>query len=340
MTDRADRAASHTRAVEWPVVIAKKLVRVIPDAVQRFYADHCPQQAAGIAYRVLFSIAPLAIVLVSVFGLVLQNDSIRQNVVDSIVDALPVSVAGRKDVENAITAIATPASAAGLVSLLVFVWAASGMMTALRQGLETAMGVTQSRPAVRGKLVDLMLIVGTAALVLVTVGITLLGSLVQRASGSLGELLGVGAGTLAGVLIRAASFVLSVVVVLLLYRFVPARGLRVRDGVAGAIVTALLLLLISLASGLIYDRTTNLSVVYGSLTSALVFLYSMYLYSSALLLGAEVAAAWARPPTAGGPPIRTQLKRAVFGLFVRQDPVPAAPPPRERTRNNETSAGE
>jgi membrane protein len=335
MTERADRASLHTRALEWPVVIAKKLARVVPDAVQRFYADHCPQQAAGIAYRVLFSIAPLAIVLVSVFGLVLQNDSIRHDVVNAIVDALPVSVAGRKDVENAITAIATPASAAGLVSLLVFVWAATGMMTALRQGLETAMGVTESRPAVRGKLVDLMLIVGAAVLVLVTVGITLLGNVVGRASGSFGELVGVGTGTLAGVLIRGASFVLSIVVVLLLYRFVPARGLRVRDGLAGAIVTAVLLLLISLASGLIYERTTNLSVVYGSLTSALVFLYSMYLYSSALLLGAEVAAAWARPPTENGEPIRTQLKRAVLGLFVRQPPIPTSPPPREPPRGDE-----
>jgi membrane protein len=81
------------------------------------------------------------------------------------------------------------------------------------------------------------------------------------------------------------------VVVLLLYRFVPARGLRIRDGLAGAIVTALLFLLISLATGWISERTAKLSVVYGSLTAALVFLYSVYLYSSALLLGAEVAAA-------------------------------------------------
>jgi membrane protein len=340
MTDRADRASLRTRAVEWPVVIAKKLARVIPDAVQRFFADRCPQQAAGIAYRVLFSIAPLAIVLVSIFGLVLQNDSIREDVVNAVVDVLPVSATGKKDVEDAITAIATPASAAGLVSLIVFAWAATGMMTALRQGLECAMGVTESRPMVRGKLVDLALIVGAAVLVLVTVGITLLGNLVQRASGSFGELVGVGAGTLAGVLIRAASFVLSIVVVLLLYRFVPARGLRVRDGVAGAIVTALLLLLISLAAGLIFERTTNLSVVYGSLTAALVFLYSMYLYSSALLLGAEVAAAWARPPTEDGEPILTQVKRGVLGLFVKQDKAPANPPVRDRTRDERTWHGE
>ena len=70
---------------------------------------------------------------------------------------------------------------------------------------------------------------------------------------------------------------LSTVVVLLLYRFVPARRLRFADALAGAIFTALLLLAISLGSGWLYGRTSNLSVVYGSLTAALVFLYSVYL---------------------------------------------------------------
>jgi membrane protein len=318
-------------------VIAKKVARVIPDAVQRFFADQCPQQAAGIAYRVLFSIAPLAIVLVSIFGLVLQDDGIRHDVVNSIVDALPVSAAGRKDVENAITAIATPASAAGLVGLLVFAWAATGMMTAIRRGLESAMGVAESRPLARAKLVDLGLIVGAAVLVLVSVGITLLGDLVQRASGSLGEAIGLGAGTLAGGLLHGARFFLSIMVVLLLYRFVPARGLRIRDGLAGAIVTAILFLLISLASGWISERTTRLSVVYGSLTAALVFLYSMYLYSSALLLGAEVAAAWSRPETKDGEPIRTQLRRGVLGLFVRQNSASVKETIPDPTRDDDAS---
>jgi len=313
-------------------LVTNKVTRVVPDAVQRFFADQCPQQAAGIAYRVLFSIAPLAIVLVSIFGLVLQDDSVRHDVVNTIVGVLPVSVAGRKDVEDAVTEIATPASAAGLIGLLVFGWAATGMMTAIRRGLESAMGVPESRPLARGKLVDLGLIVGAAVLVLVTVGLNLLGNLVQRTSGSLSDAIGLGSGTLASVLLHGARFALSIVVVLLLYRFVPARGLRIRDGLAGAIATALLFLLISLASGWISEKTAKLSVVYGSLTAALVFLYSVYLYSSALLFGAEIAAAWSRPQTVDGEPILTQVKRAVLGLFVRQkeppvdEPMPDATP--------------
>jgi hypothetical protein len=55
----------------------------------------------------------------------------------------------------------------------------------------------------------------------------------------------------------------------------------------------------------------------------------MYLYSSALLLGAEVAAAWSRPQRADGGPILTQLKRGLLGLFVRQKVSPADEPIRD-----------
>jgi membrane protein len=291
---------------------------VVPEAVQGFYADHCPLQAAGIAYRVLFSIVPLAIVLVSIFGLVLQDDEIRKSVVNSIIGFLPVSTAGRKDVEKALSSIATPASAAGLVSLAVFAWAATGMMTSLRQGLETAMHVVHARPTARGKLVDLSLVVGAGALVLLTALVTVLGGVVERLTT---HLAGAGAGTLTHTLARVVTFAIIVAVVLLLYRFVPARGIEFRDGLAGALVTSVLLELISVASGFVYDKASSLSVIYGSLTVGLVFLYSVYLYSSALLLGAEVAAAWARPePVGPGLPVLMQVKRAVLGLFVTQKP--------------------
>jgi uncharacterized BrkB/YihY/UPF0761 family membrane protein len=82
---------------------------------------------------------------------------------------------------------------------------------------------------------------------------------------------------------------------MLLYRFVPDRRLRRSDALAGAITTSLLLLVISLASNLVYGSVARLSAVYGSLTAAFVFLYSVYLYASALLFGGEVAAAWSAP---------------------------------------------
>lgn len=298
----------------------RRLTAVIPAAIDGFFRHRSSQFAAGIAYRILFSLAPLAIVLVSVFGLVLQNDSVRSDVIDLIVEHLPFSESGAQNVEDAIVAIATPASALGFLSLFVFVWAATGMMAAIRSGLENALEVERGRPAMRGKLVDLVLVVGAAVLVLVIAGLSLLGDVVRRGIDRLTS--GAGGGLTELALQHGVPLLLSTIVVLLLYRFVPTRRIRFKDAVAGAFVTALLLLAISLASGWIFEKTTRLSVVYGSLTAALVFLYSVYLYACAVLFGAEVASAWAKPSTGPGEPVSSQVKNAITGLFVHRDDEP------------------
>ena len=113
-----------------------------------------------------------------------------------------------------------------------------------------------------------------------------------------------------------------------------AMELRFGDAVAGGIVTGILLLAISAASALVLQNVSDLSVIYGSITVVLVFLYSVYLYASAVLLGAEVAAAWSAPSAGPAEPIRVQVRRAVLGLFVHQEPPPqpTAPPPDQPPR--------
>ncbi len=66
------------RLVRWPLKLLRTLARVIPQAIDGYFADRCGQHAAGIAYRVLFSLVPLSIVLVAIFGLVLRNDGPAQ----------------------------------------------------------------------------------------------------------------------------------------------------------------------------------------------------------------------------------------------------------------------
>ena len=317
------------RLVRWPLDLLRTLFRVIPQAVDGYFFDRCTQHAAGIAYRVLFSLVPLSIVLVAIFGLVLRDDDLRHRVIKEIVDTLPLSDKGTADVSREIERLARPASGLGLISLLVFGWAATGMMAALRTGLEVAMRVERRRPAARGKLVDVLLVVGTAALV---VGAVLLNLATQVVSTSIGDLIskvGLDGGLFEHGLRDGVPVILTACVVLIVYRFVPARRLTARDALAGAIVTAILLFAISLASGYIVNRTRSLGQIYGSLTLVLVFLYTMYLYASALLLGAEVAAAWSRPSDGVGEPLTQQVRRAVLGLFVHQEP-PDRPPTRPR----------
>jgi len=279
-------SACHARAMQW----LRRLVAVLVSSGKRYAGEGFSARAAGIAYRVLFSLAPLAIVLVSVFGLVLQNDELKQDVVDRIVSVLPVDASGHARVEHEISNIATPASAAGLVSLLVFLWAATGMMSAIRSGLQSAISPDDKRPLVRGKLVDLALVGGATILVLLSVGVGLVSQFVR----ALVSQIGIGGGFATKAVSIGLVLLLWTATALLLYRFVPAAKLRFRDALAGATVTAVLLLGISLAGSLLYAKTTTWSLIYGSLTSVLVFLYSVYLCANVLLFGGVVASEWSQ----------------------------------------------
>src|SRR5437763_6188950 len=158
----------------------RRVTALLSTAVDRYFADGCPQHAAGIAYRVLFSIVPLAIVVVAVFGLLLGNREVHDALVDTVVRALPPSVASRQDVANAISDIASPSGLVGVATIALFAWAATGMMASIRTGLELVLGSGRGRPAARGKLVDLVLVVGAAVLVLATVAGTVVDRLAQR----------------------------------------------------------------------------------------------------------------------------------------------------------------
>ena len=129
---------------------------------------------------------------------------------------------------------------------------------------------------------------------------------------------------------NGVPLVLTTGVVLLLYRFVPARRLKLGDALAGAIVTALLLLadLARLRRDLRAHAQPQRHLRLAHRRRS-IFLYSVYLYASALLLGAEVAAAWSRPSIGPSEPLTRQIRRVALGLFVHQD-LPAARPDRPR----------
>jgi len=287
----------------------------------RFSAAAGPQHAAAIAYRVLFSLAPLVIVLVSAFGLLLGNDELRDSVTGSLVDALPVDAAGGEDVEEAIESLATTAGsgAAGIASLIAFVWAASGMMSAVRGAIDRMTGETEGRPLARGKLLDLALVAAAAALVLLSVGIGFLAQYVNGLISKLAGLLGTQGDVAELTVSTLLSFSLWGITALLVYRFVPQRSPRLRDALAGALVTATALLMLSFVAELLYAKTTQWSLIYGSLTSLLVFLYSVYLFATALLFGAAVTAEWSQPREPGpSEPLAAKMRNVIRGLWVRR----------------------
>jgi YihY family inner membrane protein len=66
----------------------KPLWGFLLQSIRSFSKDNCTQMAAAISYYVLFSIVPLTVFLVSIFGLVIRDDGLRNDITNEIVDSL------------------------------------------------------------------------------------------------------------------------------------------------------------------------------------------------------------------------------------------------------------
>jgi uncharacterized BrkB/YihY/UPF0761 family membrane protein len=197
------------------------------------------------------------------------------------------------------------------------------MMGAIRASLERTMEIDDERGIVRGKLVDLALVGATAVLILASVGIGLITQLVDSLITGLAGTVGFQGDIAKAVVSKLIPLLLWTVTLFLVYRVIPAKRPRVSDAIAGAVVGALLLLVIALAAGFIYAHATKWSFIYGSLTSVFVFLYSVYLFASAMLFGAAFAAEWSRPHPPDPESLLAKIRRRVRRFFHRAEKSPA-----------------
>ncbi|HWQ22525.1 MAG TPA: YihY/virulence factor BrkB family protein [Gaiellaceae bacterium] len=296
--------------------LAPTFARAFPRALEDLFRDRCPQYAASIAFRVLFSLFPLTILLVSIFGLVLQDDDLRQRVTDELIDVLPVSPEGQSNVRRSIEGIASPRSAIGLLSLIALLWGATGMMASLRLGLEAALKVERGRPPAHAKLVDFLLVAVTGVLVVVVVGLSAAGAFLSGLVDRAFEAAGIAADP-SNLLVRdGGQLVVLVVTSLLLYRFVPAGRLRQRDALAGAVVTAVGIWGATKVLAAVFGDFSRYNLIYGSLAGVMTFLFFVYVVALILLFGAELAYAWSQPPGPPGPPLDKRIAGFLRGLFV------------------------
>ena len=267
-------------------------------SVAEFGDDHCTQLAASISYYVLFSIFPLAILAVAVSGLILTDDSLRQDVIDDLFNALPLSEdEGREDLERAVNGVATGLSAIGLISIFGLLWSASGMMGALRHALNQAWDTDYRRPFLRAKGIDLLMVVAVGMLLSLSIGSTIFLQVARRVSGDVSDWLGpAGSG---------ATFAFELVAVLvpllftfstfmLIFKFVPNVHTRFRYIWPGALVAAVLFELVKNGFAIYLSNFGNYDAVYGSLGAVVAFLFFVFVSANIVLFGAEVAAEWPR----------------------------------------------
>lgn len=302
-----------------------RIIRALQRAGGAYGRHGCSQFAAAISFRVLFAIFPFVLLLVSILGLVLQDEQLRTDVTDWLESIMPLSEDANVDLQRTIDGLATPLSAAGFVALVGLLWSASGLAASLQASLNRIWHAGRARPMARAKLVDFAIVGCGGLLVLVSFGLTIVIRVVQEATSDaapgLGELGAVlqAAGQATEILI---PFAITFATFLLLYHAIPVSRPRLRDVWIGALVAAVGFEVAKTGFAYFLANFARYNVIYGSLGAVIAFLFFVYLGASIFLFGAELSSAWPGstiPDDGPSLPFKQQVRRAVRGLFVRTD---------------------
>jgi membrane protein len=259
------------------------------------YSRHaCSQLAAAISYRVLFSLVPFVALVVSTLELVLPEHT-RHSMMNWLFGREHSSEV-QSAVSKTIVHPGATASLGGLVALVGLLWAATGMMAAIRTALGVIWGAKRPRYA-RGKLRDLALVGLGALLILAGFAVSVVVRLVAEVGRHLSDTIGLGgdARVLGTMTQLAGSLLLGFVAFAVVYRTATPVRVRFAEIWPSALLAAIAVEALSAGFAFYLARISDLSAVYGSMGAVFAFLLLVYLVAAILLFGAELAAARSRP---------------------------------------------
>jgi len=260
--------------------------------------DNISRQAAALAYFTLFALVPLLIVLLEVAALVVGGSGNEQQLRSSITEALSRGAGAQSAqvVDGVLRATLKQARhggiVAGILSWLVFVLAATGLLGAIQGALDDLWHVRRLKQpwwaAVRDRLVAFALIAAAALVLMLSIGIT---TGIAATIGTWAP-----ASPITGFFIVLAGSILSLAAIAALFsatfKFLPHTAIGWRSAVLGGLVAAVLFSIGQIALSWYLARAGAASA-FGAAGSLVVLVLWMYYSAQIFLLGAEFTKVYA-----------------------------------------------
>jgi membrane protein len=272
-----------------------------------FYDSDNLTYAASIAYYALLSLFPFFLLAFALLGRATADDADRAAVFSFVLQYFPTEF---DFISKQLDAFRTSTVTFGVAGTLALLWGAVGFFGAISTAVNYAWGVETQRSFWKHKLFSFLML-GVAGLILLIALLLVSATQVVTASwfAEIAEHFP-GLLVLRSLTIRYATTLLFILVVGLVYYFVPNAKVRFRDVWIGAVVTGLLWKGALEGFSWYVRDMSRFTRVNGSIGVVVVFLVWVYTQAVILLYGVEFTAAYAR------------LRRG------RSEDVSAAPAPR------------
>jgi membrane protein len=260
--------------------------------IVEYYNSNNLTFASSIAYYALLSLFPFVLVVLSVLSrLALKAGSPTDETLLHMVErALPTNFGF---VGTQLGELARAPVELNVAGTLVTLWASMGVFGAITSAVNHAWGVEQNYSFLKHKLVAFLMML--AAGLLAVIALLLVGA-VRMVEANWFTTIRETYPTfnvVTGFLSRNASTPIFVLVVGLIYYFIPNAKVRLRDVWFGAVLAGVLWSL-AFEGFAWYVRDLSRFTVHGSVAAVVVFLVWIYFSAVILLYGVEVTAAYAR----------------------------------------------
>jgi membrane protein len=267
---------------------------IIQETISGWIEAKAFRLAAALAYYAIFSMAPLLVIAGSLAGLIFGEKAVQGHLDEQISSF--VGQAGAETVQSMVRSLShkTESFWASILGALFLFFGAGGVFGQLQDALNTIWEV-RPKPGrgviriIRERFLSFAMVIVIGFLLLVSLVITTALSALTRSWEALYPFtatIWIGVNFL-------LSFLVSSVLFLLMFKYLPDVRLRWKEVIPGAIVTALLFDIGKSGLGVYLGRESLLSS-YGAAGAVVVLLLWVYYASLIFLLGAEFTHVWIR----------------------------------------------
>ena len=260
-------------------LLKQPIILFIVTVFQEMGRDDGSTLAAALSYYAFLSLFPLLLGLIALLGLFLPSQDLQNVLLDYVGNNLP----GSMDlVKQTISDIIRLRGALGLISILTLLWSGSSLFSAVSHAINRAWDVEKERFFLINKVRELGMTLAIGLLFLISLGVTAVSSILAQVQfPDIGLLISLGS--------YALTFILTLGIFLLIYKYIPNTGTEWRFIWPGAVVATVLFEIARHFFVFYIEHFGGYQLIYGSLGAIVILLVWIYYSAFILLLGAEIS---------------------------------------------------
>jgi membrane protein len=299
----------------------KKTLKLFRYAGEGFIDDNAFKLSAALSYYTVFALAPLLIIIISLFGIFFGKDDVRGQIYEQMIEFVGPDVATQMhdiilNIQN--TQNTTTGAIIGLVVLFV---AATTVFTEMQDSINYIWSV-KAKPKkswlkfLINRLLSFSLVVAMGFLMLVSLVIN---ALLALLSNKLAQILPDTDFELLTIINNGIFFLVITGLFAVIFKILPDAIIAWKDSIVGATLTAVLFLIGKLLIAF-YLGKVNFGITYGAAASIIIIMIWVYYSAMILYFGAEFTKMYALHAGTGIRPKET----AVFIIKRESKEVPVS----------------